>query len=287
MDESMISKHRQVLGTDVLQIPGLVMLGHHVSSRAGFPLQPHMHEGCLEFVVVVSGNERYFVDEQHFDLSGNDVFVSWIDQQHSNGDTPQGVSEIIWFQIDPSPPDLLGLSCSQAEHLRRQLLALDTHLLKADRECLQLLKKSLDGFLKKDPSGWPYAVSLFVSFLFRLLFMQKRPAAGENLMKEAVAYIHDHIEDSLSIQELSDFCGLSQSGFKHAFKECTGSSPRDYINHRKIAKARTLLQSGLSVTDTAMTLGFSSSEYFAVVFKKYTTLTPSDYRARHQAIHSR
>ena len=280
MVESAISKHRQVLGTDVLQIPGLMLLGHHVSSRAAFPLEPHMHANCLEFVVVVSGNERYFVDDKLYELSGNDVFVSWINQQHSNGDTPQGVSEIIWFQIDPSAPDLLGLSRDQADKLRRQLLALDVHMLKADRECLLLLKKSLDGFLKREPSGWPYAVSLFVSFLFRLLFMQKQPASGETVMKKAVAYIHEHIDENISIQELSDFCGLSQSGFKHAFKECTGASPRDYINHHKIIKARTLLQSGLSVTDTAMTLSFSSSEYFAAVFKKYTTLTPSQYRGR-------
>jgi AraC-like DNA-binding protein len=277
MESTSIGKYRQTLGEDVLGLPGLQLLGHNISSKAALPLHTHTHEGAMEIVVVARGSESYFVDGQLYRLSGGDVFVSYVDQPHSNGGTIQGVSEIIWFQIDLRPVDLLGLSQSRADSLRSQLLALDSHLLKADRECLWLLKRSLAGFLKLDRASWQAASSLFVSALFRLLFLQRSQQADDAMISRAVRHIHQNLHTPLPLEELCGLCSVSLSGFKHKFKECTGETPRDFINHSKISRAKELLGLGKSVTETAMELGFNSSDYFAVVFKKYTTLTPSEY----------
>ena len=57
-------------------------------------------------------------------------------------------------------------------------------------------------------------------------------------------------------------------------------TPREYINQLKIREARKLLREGHSITETAMELGFSSSSYFAVLFKKITLYTPQEYRKK-------
>jgi AraC-like DNA-binding protein len=150
--------------------------------------------------------------------------------------------------------------------------------MKADRECLQLLNNSLYGFLKMDSHSREYAASLLSGFLFRLLLLGRQSASGDAQIEQAIRHIEENIGSALTLEELPSLCGISLSGFKHRFKECTGKTPRDYINNRKIEKAKDFLRAGKTVTETAMELGFSSSEYFAVVFKKYTTLQPGRYR---------
>jgi AraC-like DNA-binding protein len=49
---------------------------------------------------------------------------------------------------------------------------------------------------------------------------------------------------------------------------------------RKIEKSKELLEKeGASVTDVAYAVGFSSSQYFATVFKRCTNLKPSEWRS--------
>ena len=62
----------------------------------------------------------------------------------------------------------------------------------------------------------------------------------------------------------------------------TGSSPKDYwLRMRVECAARRLRKSpGLTVTDVAYEFGFSSSQYFATVFRRYLGVSPVEYRAQ-------
>lgn len=280
MDQTYLDKNRQVLTEGVLGVPGLVMLGHNTSSKAMFPMKMHVHENCLEIVVVIKGNECYMVDGQRYELSGGGAFISYVDQYHSNGDTAQGVSEFIWFQINPYiRKGFLGLSDTSAERIRNRLIHLDTHKLKLDNESIALLTKSFKYFLLGDDDARIYAQSLFAAFISKLLLTRNEPENGDVLMQRTVDYIHSNIQNAISIQELCAFCKISLSGFKHKFKQYTGETPRDYINHRKILEAKKLLECGRSVTETAMLLSFNTSDYFSVVFRKYTACSPSACKA--------
>ena len=276
MEPTTITRERQVLSGDALALPGLKVLGHLVSSRASHPLEAHTHPGCMEFVVVCRGVEHYHVAAEHHELTGYDVFASFVDQPHGTGGAPQGVSEIIWFQIDPQAPQLLGLSVSRAAALRAQLLALEGHRLRTDRDGLWLLRRALSGFLRREAQEEPAAAALFAAFLLRLL-AQPRPPRPQGTMERALDYIEANLSAPLPLDDICRACGVSLSTLKHRFKECTGATPRDYINSAKIHRAQALLAAGAGVTEAAMALGFGSPGYFSVVFKKYTTLTPSQY----------
>ncbi len=274
----MMTRDRQVLCADALTLPGLALLGHSVSSRAANPLDIHIHPGCMEFVVLCRGTECYHVGGQRHELTGFDVFVSFVDQPHSTGSAPQGVNEIIWFQINPDAPGLLGLGAERAAVLRARLLALDTHRLRADRDGLWLLRRAFHGLLRRDPGEEPAAAALFTAFLLRLL-AQPRPAPPHESMRRAQRYILENLNGPLPLEQVCRACGLSLSTLKHRFKECTGDAPRDFINHAKVERAKEMLAQGSSVTEVAMELGFGSPGYFSVVFKKYTAMTPSEWAA--------
>jgi transcriptional regulator GlxA family with amidase domain len=58
-------------------------------------------------------------------------------------------------------------------------------------------------------------------------------------------------------------------------------TPNDYLQRLRVTRARDLLvTTSQSVTDIAYATGFSSSQYFSNVFRKYAGTTPSTFRAR-------
>ncbi|MBD3240834.1 MAG: helix-turn-helix domain-containing protein [Chitinivibrionales bacterium] len=68
------------------------------------------------------------------------------------------------------------------------------------------------------------------------------------------------------------------------FKRKTGMSIPAYINHIRIRQAEELLrESALSISEIALTVGYSSSDYFDRQFKKAHGMTPRQFRARGQA----
>ena len=66
------------------------------------------------------------------------------------------------------------------------------------------------------------------------------------------------------------------------FKQLTGTSLSEYISQEKIKKAKQLLSStNESIQNIAAVTGFDTSQYFSLVFKKMTGVSPSTYRKTH------
>ncbi len=92
-----------------------------------------------------------------------------------------------------------------------------------------------------------------------------------------LSHICAHLSDALVLADLALMVGLSESAFKRRFRDVVGQTPRETINRMRIDQARQWLAEGKSITETAMGLGFSGSDYFSVVFRRYTALNPSEY----------
>ena len=89
----------------------------------------------------------------------------------------------------------------------------------------------------------------------------------------------ERLGNAISVTELAEASGLSESHFRQRFHQEMGISPSDFIARRRVQKAKGLLKSSeLSITEIAFQLGFQSSPYFAAVFKKLTGQTPSQFR---------
>lgn len=98
-------------------------------------------------------------------------------------------------------------------------------------------------------------------------------------MERVIAYINENISDLLPVSSLAHLCNLSVSRFKVKFSEYTGTSPHEYVLCKKIEAAKQLLANpNYSVTQVCYQLSFSSSQYFATVFKRMTGMSPSEYK---------
>jgi AraC family transcriptional regulator len=94
----------------------------------------------------------------------------------------------------------------------------------------------------------------------------------------ATAYIEEHVAEQIPLATLAQLVRLSPSHFCRAFKQSLGVPPHRYHNNRRIEHAKTLLaKPAPSVTDIALTLGFSETSSFTAAFRKATGITPTTY----------
>lgn len=98
---------------------------------------------------------------------------------------------------------------------------------------------------------------------------------------ELLAWLPTRLADPPSLPELAARVGLTPSHFTVAFKREVGETPLEYVTTLRVDEAARRLRSGNdAVTAVALDLGFSSSQYFSLVFKKRKGSTPSEWRGR-------
>lgn len=99
-------------------------------------------------------------------------------------------------------------------------------------------------------------------------------------INRAMDYIQQHYDQPITVKRLAKVVAMDENYLSMLFKKKTGKSLISYIHRVRIEHAKTLLTGDevLSVSEIAETVGFSSDNYFIKIFKRYTALTPSQFR---------
>lgn len=93
--------------------------------------------------------------------------------------------------------------------------------------------------------------------------------------------MHEHPEENMDIQTYASMCHLSKSRFIHLFTTFTGNSPHHYRLSLRVQRAKELLAySSMSIAEVSTTVGFADPLYFSRIFRKYTDLSPTQYRRK-------
>lgn len=104
-------------------------------------------------------------------------------------------------------------------------------------------------------------------------------SAKHKQVSEVVDYIYEEYSESISLESLARHFFMSKSYLSRIFKEVTGYTVNEYINVRRIKQAKVLLEnSELNITELTCAIGYESITYFEKVFKKYTGMSPLQYR---------
>jgi AraC-like DNA-binding protein len=85
-----------------------------------------------------------------------------------------------------------------------------------------------------------------------------------------------------SISDMANSCGLKTTRFVKLVRSLTNLSPLRFLNHCRLEHAAKLVRdpAGASITDIAMTCGFSSSQYFATAFAMRYGCSPRQFRRK-------
>lgn len=131
----------------------------------------------------------------------------------------------------------------------------------------------------------PVGAGLFFVGLILMLIPQKGGANGSNQPKDnkenpIVYYVNSNLDSrSLSIDSVSEHFKLSTDYISQRMKTETGLDYKDYVNKKRVEKAKELLKlSDDKVSDIAQLCGFKSSLEFSETFKTLTGTIPNEYR---------
>lgn len=105
------------------------------------------------------------------------------------------------------------------------------------------------------------------------------PTKGNEITKKAIRFISKNFARSLTLDMVAEHVHLNPAYFSTLFKQSTGSSFKEYLNMVRIEESKRLLtNTDYSIIDISLATGFEDQSYFSKVFKKYTGLTPKQYR---------
>ena len=101
------------------------------------------------------------------------------------------------------------------------------------------------------------------------------------IVKKAIAYIEQNYAKKLSLQEVADYCYVSQWHLSKLINKYAEKSYYDLLNSVRIEKAKELLADpSLKIGDIVDLVGYSDSGHFSRTFKKLTGPSANEYRSR-------
>ncbi len=104
---------------------------------------------------------------------------------------------------------------------------------------------------------------------------------GDAEILKVQSWIEDRFQAPLTVEELAEAAAMSPRNLKRRFKKATGDSPLAYVQRVRVEAAkRALACPELSIEEVGTRSGYEDTGFFRQVFRRYTGMTPRDYRRR-------
>ena len=263
------------------------------------PINLHTHN-FNELVFVLSGTALHIADDEEYPLIRGDVFVIRGNHKHSFRNPRNFYVANLFYTKDffeTFKDEFFDLPGFQAlfinepryrkNHKFKSKLHLSLHQLNEITRFFRALEKEIEekrvGFNKAQNRLF----ELIVIELCRYYTETDKPKSKILLnISTAIDYMEKHYTESASISLLAKKACVSESKFRHAFKEITGLSPIDFLIRLRIEKATEIIANfpDLNVTEVAMKNGFENCSYFSRQFKKVIGITPIAYIKNQRAL---
>ena len=117
--------------------------------------------------------------------------------------------------------------------------------------------------------------------VFDLTQEERKEKTEKRITDQVIDYIREHYTEDINRNTLSERFHFSPEYIGKMFRKDIGTSLNDYINSLRVEKAKHLLENtNTKVIDIALEVGFDTLPYFSSVFKKYTGVSPAEFRKR-------
>jgi len=109
------------------------------------------------------------------------------------------------------------------------------------------------------------------------------PKQTSPLMLKVMAYMHNHYSEKITLDIICEKFFVSKTTLNYNFQNYCSCPPMEYLLRIRLTKAQELLlKTTKSIEQIASECGFSSPNYFGLIFKKYIHMSPSGYRHTYQ-----
>ncbi len=287
-DEYCWEEHKKLITHSQHGIPGIGNFSYWNLSRAYAATPMHHHSDIIEIHCLIKGKRVCEVGNETYTVTGNEMFVTFPYEDHSNSTYHLSPYSFYGFQVNLKDKEhLLGLNREYSLALCDILSTLPHRHLRFSPQDKQLLKQAFDNISDGDPGALYLGVQYLTCFLFKIPeffpIRQEQKKVLDVHIERVLAFIEKNFLSSIHLHDLAVLSGYSLSRFKIKFKEEVGITPANYITIKKLEYAKQLLATtDYSVSQIALDAGFSSSNYFGTVMQKFANCTPSGYRELHR-----
>lgn len=259
-----------------------------------FPHVPlHWHDE-MEIIYIKKGTGTITVDFKPYTVTAGTIALIIPGQLHSIEQHEQDSMEYENIIFHPGILISKKTDTSNTEFLAPLLSgALSVPIFYTpDSPCYKEIAACIDAndeISRTNPPGYQFFIKSQLFMLFFVLFNKcrlkeppKKDFKSLEKMKLILKYIENHYMDKITIADIADEVGLSQSHFMKYFKNTMGTSFIEYLNEYRLTMAsRLLVSSDSQVLDIAAEVGFENLSYFNRTFKKRFDMTPREYRKRY------
>lgn len=251
-------------------------------------LEPDVHQGEFEIHYIVNGELHWIVEDDTYEMHSGMMLVVKPGELHGSNSGALEPCEQYWLRITlPQNDALPGLTLEQTQSILHTFSAIKQRAFPASLD----MRRAFVKLAEEHRSPGKYSRLISRSALHVLLASIARHfenrADQETVpqtprispyIQRCIHEIHNDLSEPHSVSTMAKRANMSETAFRNRFKKEVGCSPLDYITRRRIEEAKKMLVLGNdSVTNIAYALGFSSSQYFATVFKRITGQSPKQF----------
>ncbi len=259
----------------------------------------HRNEG-IEIHFLESGTMPYSQQNKEMELLPNNLTITRPWEAHKVGNPIIGMGKFYWIILDLnvrrphqnwSWPDWIVLAPKDLEKLTTILRQNEKICWKADkriRDCFQRIGKAVDTDKEGSNSS---KIRLLVNNLLLLLLdllLVDEVALNEQLTNSSrsvqlfLKELEMNLADNWTVEKMAKSSGVGLTRFTHHCRQLTNLTPMKYVMLKRIEMSKKILlnKSDISISDVAYLCGFSTSQYFATMFKKQEKCTPAAFRKR-------
>ncbi len=235
---------------------------------------PHIHDE-LEIYLLIKGDVSFLVAGNLYKVQPYDVIISKPNEVHNciRNSNSEHIHLCFWFT-----------PCS--DFLFADLLASGSsllHPLETDRALLDALCARF--FALPDDHTEPILEFSLCTELLAILHRALGSKGGvKSMLPDTLKQILKEIDrdpgNCISVSALSEKYFISQSSLDRMFRKYLRTTPKTYLDSKRLAYSRILLTEGMSVTEASMRAGFPDCSSYIRLFKKRFGVTPLAYRRR-------
>ena len=247
----------------------------------------HWHDGP-ELSVVIKGQMEYLVNDKRYRMEEGDCVFANSGTMHSGRSVDAEGCQYLVVSFLTSAIDGAADGFFTERFLGGAMdaKAVPSMLFKKESSRVADVCVSIYKAMIKKEDCWEIEVKGLLCQLWHLLYKEAKRqnvVTPESLVpvarvKKAIRYMNENYATRVSLEEIAEVCNLSKSEFCRCFKAITRRTAFEYLMDLRIRKSLPLLdEGGLSVTEAALSSGFSNSSYYTKVFRRYMGCSPREY----------
>ncbi len=265
-------------------------IAHTVSNMSSSPVKYEMHiHDSYELYYFLQGDVTYYIEGQGYKIEAKDLLIINNNELHrpvfnSNIAYERIIIHFIpWYFSRYNTDKFNLLSCFEERELgQSNKIPKDSVIkYKLDKHYLKII----DYINSNKKEANIMIETLFVQLLVKInrIFqhhenIQTQSTDYDEKVLKIINFINNNLDKKISLNLLEKNFYLNKYYLSHLFKENTGFSVQQYINYKKIIKAKELLSQNLSCSDVCNKLSFGDYSNFYKAFKKNVGFSPQKYK---------